>query len=229
MQIEKALIKFNDELLPENFVSVAAFIDQENNAYHAAILIRFQNVNYLYHYPGFRTPPTIVENFSDENVLVYKILDSFDTEEGDVGAFLAQCYRICRETKITYGYVIDGSKYGDDGKFESETGLPEIGTCVGFCINTLANSLIDVEDSFFQLDDWDDSDLDEDFDAFGVKEAMKKFPLLEWNLYDAFKKRIKPIEYLTSSYLTKFPITKNEIQAIQPFVEVAIAKKFALS
>lgn len=227
MQIENKLVKFNQDTLPENFVAAATYIDVDKNAYHAGILIRFQSINYLCHYPGFRTPPTIVAGFNEENVIAYKILDSFDDDEGDVGAFLAQCYRVCRETKITYGYVIDGSRYDDDGIFKSKLGLPEIGTCVGFCINILANSIIDVSDTFFNLDDWDDSEVDEDVDAFGVREALSKYPSLDWNLYDAFKKRIKPIEYISSSFLNDFPITKQSINTVQPYVEAAIAKKFA--
>lgn len=227
MQIEKKITKFNEEPLPENFVAAATYINREVKAFHAGILIRFQNENYLCHYPGFRTPPTVEDGITEENVIAYKILDSFDNDEGDVGAFLAHCYRVCRETKITYGYVIDGSRYGDDGVFESASGLPEIGTCVGFCINILANSIVDVTDSFFNLDDWDDSELDEDIDAFGVREAQEKYPSLDWNLYDAFKKRIKPIEYISSSFISDFPISKQSIHLIQPQVEAAIAKKFA--
>lgn len=227
MQIEKKLIKFNEDALPENFVAAATYINSEKEAYHAGILIRLENVNYLCHYPGFRTPPTIEKGFNEENVIAYKILDSFDNDEGDVGAFLAQCYRVCKETKITYGYVIDGSSYNDDGLFESKVGLPEIGTCVGFCINILANSMVDVADSFFNLDDWDDSEVIEDVDNFGMREALSKYPTLDWNLYDAFKKRIKPIEYISSSFLNEFPITKESINVIQPYVEAIIAKKFA--
>ncbi len=101
MDIEADLIRFNDSELPEHFVSLAAQI-VNNEAKHSAILIRYQNVHYLHHFPG-------------------------------------------------------GSP-------------PELGTCVGFCVNTLNNTILDAE-SYFHIDDWDDSGMVEWVDGWSQREV----------------------------------------------------------
>ena len=150
MDIKNNLIKFNQNILPENFVSIAVRIS-EKEPHHAAILIRHKTYNYLHHFPG-NEPPIVIENFDEDGWYIYKILDSFYTEdESEIGSFLQHCKRICSNSNITYSYIVDGSHYDSNGVFASNVGLPELGTCVGFCINTLNNGLIDAESSLFAL------------------------------------------------------------------------------
>jgi len=226
MEVEGQLIKYNERDEPVNFVSLAVYLNANKVPYHAAILIRHLSEDFLFHYPGNMSP--LIENLpitTNTDVLVYKILENFDTEDdGDVGAFLQHCKRVSDETDITYGFILDGSSYGADGRFQSLSGLPEIATCVGFCLNVLANTLTDVGTSIFALDEWDDMGINVQIDVWARQQALLKIPSLDWNLYNAHRKRITPLEYLGSSFFDKFPITKSSISTIIPEIEAELQK-----
>jgi len=225
LEVEGKLVKYNESQLPNNFVSIAVLLDDNKIPSHAAILIRHNSNDYLYHYPGFRTKPLVEVGVNYANVLIYKILDSFDTEDdSDVGAFLQYCKRVCQQTDITYGYIMDGSSYDNQGRYQTLSGLPEIATCVGFCVNTLTNTIIDVQESFFNLEDWDSNGVDQGIDQWSIDEAERKYNSLDWNKYNAFKKRITPLEYLCSSFCEVYPITKATIIRIQPYIEAELQK-----
>lgn len=224
MDISKLLLKFDEEELPENFVSIATRIEEKKST-HAAILIRHKGINYLHHFPG-NTNPIVVDNFDENGWYIYKIIDEIGNDENEVGSFLQYCRRICRTSKITYSYISDGSSYSNRGDFISRIGLPELGTCVGFCVNTLTNTLIDVKESYLELNDWDDSDLIEWVDKWSLIQVEKNYPDLDWTLFNAFKKRITPLEYLCSSFINEFPIRKNKIDEIKHLVEKEIENKF---
>jgi hypothetical protein len=218
-------VKFNSATLPACFVSIAVRVENRV-AHHAAILIRYRGVHYLHHYPG-STKPEVVEDFDEDGWYVYKIVEQIDSaDETDVAAFLQHCRRVCAKSNITYGYIADGSTYDDRGEFISRIGLPEFGTCVGFCANTLSSVLEDVEEGYFDLDDWDDSEIIPWVDVWGRKEALRKYPNLDWSLYNAFKKRIPPIDYLCSAFLDSYPIKKRAIDRLRPGVQARIEELF---
>lgn len=209
------LIRFNEETLPENFVAIACSIDGNNTPIHAAILIRYQSTNYLHHFPGTQAA-LVQDNFTDTNpIYVYKMLREFEDEEDQIGPVLEYCRFLCEKSDITYSMVADGSKYDAKADFASASGLPELGTCVGFCVSSLASILQD-SDTYFVLDDWPASTVVEGhpLNQYGIKLATARFPNLDWEKYDAFKKRITPLEYLCSAFLKDHPILKNEVDAI---------------
>ncbi|MVM39485.1 hypothetical protein GO730_20975 [Spirosoma sp. HMF3257] len=228
MRIRGTLLRFNDHSLPENFVSLAVRIDNENyEPYHAAILIRHKKIDYLHHFPG-GDPPIVVENFNEHGWYIYKILKSSNNNDpSEIGAILQYCKRICTQTNITYSFIADGSSYSETGDFLSKLGLPEFGTCVGFCLNTLSGIIIDVDDSLVELTDWDDSEINFRYDAWSQAEARKKYPNLDWNLYYSVKKRITPTEYLCVSYFDEFPIRKASISQIKNSVLEEIKKIYS--
>lgn len=223
MADNNGLLRFNDHDLPNNFVSIAVQIDEKDlTPKHAAILIRHEKINYLHHFPG-STLPEVIDNFNESGWHIYKIIESFNVNDAsEVGAFLQYCKRVCSQSEITYSYIADGSSYDDKGQFISRMNLPEFGTCVGFCINTLTNAIIDVEDSILSLDDWDDSEIIEWVDEWSKKQAKEKYPNLDWALYNAFKKRVTPLEYLCASFFNKYPIKKNEIESVKEMVSDTI-------
>lgn len=232
LDLENQLVQYNENNLPTAFVSIAVTLDEiSQDPKHAAILIRFRDLDYLFHFPG-GTPP-LIENITGifSPVLFYKVLDNFDTEDDtDVGAFLRHCQRVCDETDITYGFIFDNSTYESDGRYLSLSGLPEIASCVGFCVNVLTKFVIDFSSSYFNLDDWDDSGIIgriAAFDSWAQNEVIKKHPSLDWTLYNAFRKRISPLEYLCSAFCNVYPITKETISKIQPLVELEMARKLA--
>lgn len=222
MNIRKTLLKFNDHALPENFVALAVQIDSVTfEPSHAGILIRFLNKNYLHHFPG-ANPPEVIEDFNEDGWYVYKIMDFVQVgDSSEVGAFLQYCKSICQKTQITYGFIADGSKYDLTGDYLNNSELPEFGTCVGFCLNTLANTIIDIEESIVELDDWDNT-INSKYEDWSREQANSRYPDLNWNLYDSFTKRITPLEYLCTSFFTEYPITKKQILNITPKVKESI-------
>lgn len=225
MGLADKLTKFNEAKLPDNFVSIAVKIENRE-AKHAAILIRHQKRNFLYHFPG-SSRPEIIDDFNEENWYIYNIWEIIKCEDSEVGSFLQHCRRVCAKSKITYSYISDGSKHDFMGEFVSKRELPELGTCVGFCVNTLSHTILDAE-SYFELNDWDDSELDLKVDAWAKEQVKKKYPDLDWNIYNAFKKRITPLEYLCSSFITtEYPITKANIRLIETEVQKVINNKFS--
>jgi len=215
MQLHDSLSRFNDHDLPENFVSIAVQIDpKDQQPKHAGILIRYNSVNYLHHYPG-GSPPLVEDNFNESGWYIYKILDSFNyNDPSDIASFLQYCRRVCKNSNITYSYIADGSSYDQTGDFASKQGLPEFGTCVGFCLNTLQGGMIDIESTILELSEWDNSKVDVNIDNWAQGKVNDKYPDLNWDLYNAFKKRITPLEYLCSAYFSSFPISKNDITII---------------
>ncbi len=226
MNLEGQLLKYNKQKLPKSFVSLAVKIESQQPT-HAALLIRLKNVDYLHHFPG-NEKPKVEHDFNGDGWYIYKILESLNIEDdNDVESILSHCKRICEKSDITYSYIADGSAYTNKGDFISKKGLPEFGTCVGFCLNTLTSLIIDLEvDSILELNDWDDSDIIKWVDEYGKKQAREKYPDLDWVLYNAFRKRITPIDYLCSSFFVNYPIRKTEIEKIRPFVEKKIMMLF---
>lgn len=228
LDLENQLVQYNEKDLPNVFVSIGVQLDPNGDAKHAVIFIRYRDRDYIFHFPG--GIPPIIEDFTGQvnPTLIYKVLDNFDTEDdSDVGAFLRHCQRVCNESELTYGFIFDNSTYGADGRYLSLSGLPEIATCVGFCVNVLSNFVTDIDQSYFQLDDWDANGVIAHYDAWAMQETVKRYPSLDWNLYNTYKKRIAPIEYLCSGFCTVYPITKKTIDNIQPLVETEIARKLA--
>lgn len=223
MYISNKLYKFNDHRLPENFVSIAVQICQKDKSpFHAALLIRHNKINYLYHFPGEKLP-RIEGHFNESGWHIYKILDSFnENDESEIESVLQHCKRICEKSKITYSFILDGSKYDDKGNHISGTSLPELGTCVGFCINTLNNLLIDIEGSLLHLDDWDDSNIKENINNWSINQVKSNYPDIDWVEYNAYKKRVTPLEFLCISYFSDFPIRKSQIESISDSVQTEI-------
>ncbi len=225
MNIKKDLVRFNESALPNSFVAIAVELDDAKVPCHAGILIRLNDVNYLHHYCG---APQLLNSFDPSKWFVYKIINIVKVDdENEIGAFLMHCKRVCENSEITYSCVFDGSAYNAEGKFESLSGLPELGTCVGFCLNTLAIYFIDRE-SYLQIDDWDESSIPENFplDNFGQRQTFARHPNIDRGLYNAFRKRISPLDYLCAAFIDIYPIARQQIDEISQEVLSVIAEKF---
>lgn len=206
------LVKFNDSSLPESFVALAVELGVNNQPYHAAILIRLNGEHHLHHYWG---QTQVISDFETDKIYVYKTIDFIaEDDEEEVGAFLEHCYRVCENSNMTYSCVIDGSGYDTLGRYIPNSGLPELGTCVGFCLNTLSAASLGAP--YLMLSDWDASTIPEDsaHDAFGHRHASARYPDLNWSEYNAFRKRISPLEYLCSAFFDVYPIRKAQIDSV---------------
>ncbi|MBK9765153.1 MAG: hypothetical protein IPO87_17865 [Flavobacteriales bacterium] len=87
--------------------------------------------------------------------------------------------------------------------------------------------LEDVEEDYFKLDDWDASDIAPWVDTWSQEQAAKAYPNLDWTLYNTFKKRIAPVDYLCSAFLDSYPIRKDaDSEAPGPEVQASIDNLF---
>lgn len=223
MDIQKDLQVFNKHSLPDNFVAVLAFI-KNKNAYHAGILIRYDKKDYLHHYTGSNTE--LIEGFDIDGICAYKILNFIGGNKSEVEPILWWCKKICEKSNITYSFLFDDSSYDEQGEFISKSGLPEFGTCVGFCVNTLNSIILDLNSSYLALDDWDMYSINHPYNDRFDKAAREKYPEINWELYNAFKKRITPLEYICSGFFSFHPIRKSQIVEIEKAVQEDIITKF---
>ncbi|MBF9141059.1 hypothetical protein [Hymenobacter properus] len=219
--IIKNLKRFNDESLPNSFVALAAKVNELKQFGHAAILIRLKGRNFLYHYPSF-TLPVVEDDFDEHGWYFYKIFSQIRVDDvNEVEGFLDLCRWICGKSNIMYAFFADKSNYNSKGEYISKNGLPELGTCVSFCVNTLSGFMPEV-DSYLELDDWNSSSLGNmaSYDLLLQEYARGKD--IDMNIYNAFKKRVTPLEYVTSAFLEEYPIKREWISEIAPIVQGAV-------
>ncbi len=221
--IRKQLVRFNESALPDSFVALIVTLNPRKIPLHAGILIRLNGVN-NYHHFGRR--PQVIENFNLQDKLIYKIINFIKVDdESEIKFFLNHCQRVCDKSKITYSCIADGSYYDSDGEFQSASGLPELGTCVSFCLNTLALYFID--EPYLQLEEWGEESVEGfKLDNYGLEQTFKEHPLLDEGLYNAYHRRITPTEYLCSAFFNSYPIHKEQIDDIATDVLDVIDSKF---
>lgn len=222
------LTKFNESTLPASFVGIAVQVENKIPT-HAGILVRLNNVNYLVHFPG-KVPPEIIQDFNDDGWGVYKIFNEINIDSTEeVDSFLSYCKRVCSSSEITYSFFADGSRLDSTtGKYISKSGLPELGSCVGFCLPILSNSVLS-GDEFLKIDDWSDTKVPQElehFDKWAEFQVKMKHPLIDMDLYRSLKKRISPLEYIAAGYFFDYPISKSQIDNIINKVDFEIKSKF---
>jgi hypothetical protein len=212
VSLTDSLVRYNDKRLPENFVALAVSVN-DGEAKHSGLLIRYKGSDHLCHFPAV-SPPEIAD-VPNNDLYVYRIWDMIAPADSDeVGAFLSHCKYVCENCNITYGYVHDGSGYNERGNYQNSTDLPELGTCVGFCLNIL-NYQIFLQNQgalYFQIDDWEAGRFG--YDWWCEPQIIEKFPDLDLELYTRFKKRITPLQYLCSSAFNDYPIRRETVDEI---------------
>lgn len=198
--------KLDLDSVPDFFISVAILIDKKGNPSHAGILIKFDNKLYLCHYIDLNDKP-ILELYNDDKYY-FNIINSLDIrEEEEVRYFYEWLRKVCAQSKMSYGYQLENNTYSFDGLFNGENG--EIGTCVSFCLYLLNYLVIDGDEYFLNIDDWDDSSLKEETDERFrnmLKMLNKNFNEEE---YLKNRKRIKPLELFTGSFQDNTPVRKR--------------------
>lgn len=223
--------------LPNNFFAFGVYL-KDGVAKHAVILIRVDDIDYMCHFPGNRKPEliTINENTISKSFdsLVYHITNIIDySDPSMLYSTLAVLQRICMHSDMKYSFIHDGSTYRiEDGAFNSKHGLPEFGSCVGFClnaINTLISSSLPVDGYFVKLEDWPIFEADEytiEIDNWARDGAIKNFPQLDKKSYETYHKRITPLEFLCMSYIgiNQVPISKLDLKFLLDILNVRLSE-----
>lgn len=194
--------------LPKFFISVAILIDREKRPVHSGILIKFDDKVYLCHYPDMNEYP-IIEEYSGNNYF-FNVIDCFNIKEKDEVKSIYHYLRIvCKQSRMSYGYIIEDSSYKSDGKFDSKLNLGELGTCVSFCLYILNYLNLNNDSNYMNTDDWDDSEVNEEKDIF-LRNMLKTLkPNFDEETYLKNRKRIKPLELYTGSFQEGTPIRKS--------------------
>lgn len=213
MQNLKLLKKFEDLIEDKYLFSICVFLDENSKPYHGGLLIKIENELSLIHYPNRDNLPEIkkIEPGIFTKTLIFNlnsIFDFLDFEE--VTSIYAFCQRICDNSDIIYGYIHDNSTYDEDGFYQPNGELPEIATCVGFCINII-NSLLVEGDKYIEIDDWQDEEESVEYLNKTIQSIKNKHPEIDEIIIKNYFKRITPLQYLTSSLFKELPIRKQQI------------------
>ncbi|MCM5528986.1 hypothetical protein [Parasegetibacter sp. NRK P23] len=221
-EIDKSLVYFNQENLPDNYVAAAVKLDENGSAFHAGILICFEATYYILHFDGntvdFKSP-----NLS--SWYFHKPLSIILSDE--VETFRIHCLMISETANPEQGYFFAGSYYDSDGKWYSKEGFPERMTCVGFCISVIMGFLD--SHTYIQFEDWDSKSIgdDEYFKGF-----IRNFKLenadteIDEELYRKNMRRIPPPEFLASAFFDNLPIRKSQIDEIIDHITLSLKFKF---
>lgn len=202
-----------------DFVGIAIKLNADGVAIHAGLLIKHSNNHLILHY----IPDDVQVTSIPGPWYYHKTLSLIDPLF--VLAFRSYCDWVVENANPEYGYIYTGCLYNENGQYFSETAVPEIMTCVGFCISVI-KGFIDAEE-YFQYTDWGISSVDDDeyleffvnkFSGIYSPEEMKN---LENNI-----RRILPVELLASAFIDdELPIRKTAVDAIVEIVKQVLVNK----
>jgi hypothetical protein len=217
-EIEKHLIKSDDQTLPDNFVAIASQLNDAGLAFHSALIIAYDAKYYLFHYTG-----NAIEfvNYPKPIWFVHKNLNCISDKF--VPSFFNHCKIISEEAKPKYGYFYPGSYYDENKKYYTDSGIAEYMTCVGFCINVVTGFI--ESKSYIVYTDWKE-DTVHDSENF-LNDFIKRYniPKEKVDTYKKHLRRISPPELLSSAYISTLPITKKAIDNILGDVTKALVSK----
>lgn len=187
--------------LKDEFVAIGTYVDDNGTASHSVLIIRYQNNNYQYHYPG--SPGVgILFDINIPNSCFHKITHTID--ERLIPSFIIMCRRIMNKANPRYGYFYSGEYFNQDGSHFSEKAIGETMTCSGFCINVLKGFL---ETDYLIYEDWNTP-------SFPTENYLQNFALrynLDIGEIEKSHRRISPLELLSSAYFSILPIRKEQI------------------
>ena len=199
--------------------AIYAAVSFSNGGYHSGILITYDGSSHFFHFLGPRSTISLDIDLEDENLILKKIVSVIQSDEIYIEAFLNFCLRIKKKSNILYGHIFGIGRYSaEEAVFESETTLPEISNCVGFCLNVLTGFLNCK--SFFQYSDWSLHPLDykernyvRHIERWLGKDDDLNVPasdMLDSSEFFAHHRKINSIEYLASGFCSEeqVPIRK---------------------
>lgn len=225
-RIDKNLIVANAEELPDNGVSVAVQINDEGTVYHSGLVIGIDGEYKLFHYTGRQVE--FISDFDLTEPIYCKRIEFI--EDYQAINFLALCEILEQDTEPKYGLLFDGSFF-QNGVYYTDSGLPFITTCVGFCLMTIKSFLINTD--FIDIDDWDEESAEGfrlgyiDIYEHTIRQIEREKPELVGEITKKFVKRITPSEYASAGFYSELPISKASIDEILPNVEHVLRNKIA--
>jgi hypothetical protein len=218
--VGEKLSKLNSCETNEDFIAICITLNEEGIGRHSGIIICYEEELVFFHFDG-NVKLEILQ--IDEIPNNYYIKKTSIFEDDKILGFKAYCEILSLEVSPNYGFIFTNSFYNTDGKYYCENNLPDITTCVGFCINVIRGFLYN-NDKYINIEDWDDSSLEEFTQDFEVIEAQLSYiegidiSRLE-EIKNSFFKRIKPSELTSSAFFKEVPIRKVDIDFVNPTVQ----------
>jgi hypothetical protein len=229
--IGEDLLKLCDSELHEDFIAICVQVDAQGHAKHNGIVICYDEKLYYFHFNGnVHYEELDIDNLPND-LYINKIRIFGD---GIVLSFMAYCEILKDEVSPEYGFVFQDSFYNGDGTYYSESNLPDITTCVGFCINVIRGFLYKNK-KYIEIDDWDNSTIDSlpyDFQYLldSIKIQLEQIAnatdqTILQSIKDNNFKRIKPSELTCSAFFEDLPIRKTSIDFVNPTLETTLQLK----
>ncbi|MDV6170214.1 hypothetical protein R1T16_17390 [Flavobacterium sp. DG1-102-2] len=226
-KIEPQIHRLRDYDLTKNFLAISIITNDLGIGIHSGIIACHNSEVTYMHFTGKIKLQTL-DIFPDN--MYIKELTIFD--RALIGYYKTQMEIIAQEANPIYGVVFQDSFYKADGTYYSETNLPDICTCVGFCVNTIRAMMYN-NSEYLLLDDWDETTLQSIEDdlpgmVFSTLEYLDQHVGgISEDLKNRMVKRIKPSELTSSAYFEAMPIPKVNVDYINPTVmQVLQVKQF---
>lgn len=213
------LIPLNECENHEDFIAIGIMVNEEGIGYHSGLIICLEEHFYFFHYTGKEVLMDLLMTLPTD-IYIKKLL-IFEPEK--VEYIKGFCDILLQEVSPNYGWLFSDSFYNEDGEYYSEDGLPDITTCVGFCINVIRGVLYNNE-VYIDTSQWDNSTFNEYQQGF-MNHISSQIALIEGIDPDRLAeitqrtfKRIMPSELTSSGFFDTLPIRKPDIDEINPFV-----------
>ena len=199
-----------------NFVGAAVKFDDSNETInHSGIVICLEEKLYIFHFDSIETRLDPLEGkwyFDKKFEFIFP---------EDVPAFYSYCQRIKEKSSPKYGFNYNGSFFRDNGEYFSNVKDYEFMTCVGFCLNVITGFI--ESNLYIQYEDWSIPSGERDWYFQEKWENYEDIiPQEERKNIKDKQRRIYPIEFISTSFLNSYPISKDSIDLIKPYVSDSI-------
>lgn len=191
---------FTEEDIKENFVAIGTYTNDDKEASHSVLIIKFNGFIKHIHYTGAEI---LFDDVYDDSCF-HKITDTINPAL--IPSFIVMCRNVMNKANPKYGYFYSGEYYDQNGNHFSDKPIEERMTCSGFCLNILKGYL---EEDYLLYEEW-------------CTPTYPKENYLEWyanrhglqiNEISPSHRRISPLEMLCSGYFENLPIKKSQIDS----------------
>jgi hypothetical protein len=230
-KVEESLLRLNDCDTHEDFIAFCVSVDDVGIATHSGILICYDEKVHFFHFDSTVHLDELDIDNIDNNLYIKKIT-IFGNEI--ILAFKAYCEILQLEVSPLYGFVFLNSFYNVDGVYYSDANLPDITTCVGFCINVIRGFLYN-NDKYIEVGDWNSDTIDSlpvDFQYWidSVQDQLESISVnvsveMMEDVKNNYFKRIRPSELASSAFFENLPIRKVSIDFLNPTLENTLQLK----
>ncbi|WP_091372351.1 hypothetical protein [Mucilaginibacter mallensis] len=196
------IIRGDYDSLPDNIIGVAvSLLNDDIN--HSGIFIRYNNTNYLFH---FDSVDVVLIEIPKDAIVFFKQLTFIPPE------FITSTFHWFRQLEKfkspDYGLFYSGSFYNESTlEFIDKNQMPEIMSCVGFCLNVLKTVLRG--NDFINYTDWNyHNGITDDKILRYFINAKKNYPDIDIIEFAQHVRRILPVEYFTAGFDLNIPVKK---------------------